>query len=45
MAKIYVEVSDRFHQLIKEAAIRRKISIKDMTVMALTAWLKIKVAE
>lgn len=40
MARIYVEVPDSFHQAIKEMAIRRGISMKDMTIKAVDAWMK-----
>lgn len=40
MARIYVEVPDSFHQAIKEMAVRRNISMKEMTIKAVDAWMK-----
>lgn len=42
MAHIHIECSDEFKQLVKEMAIRRKKSIKEVTIMLLSAWLKLK---
>lgn len=42
MAHIHIECSDKFKQLVKEEAIRRKKTIKQTVIMLLKAWAKIK---
>lgn len=39
---IHIECSKEFKKLVKEAAVRRNTTIKNATIMLLSAWLKIK---
>lgn len=39
---IHIECSPEFKKLVKEAAARRGKSIKETTIMLLSAWLKLR---
>lgn len=43
MARLYVEIGDALHQSVKEEALKRKKSLKEFTITALSKELKRKV--